>query len=1095
MTQHFFALTLGLSILSASYIQAAPITMPNTSRNALLTISHLRCENVANPLGVEELRPRLSWRLASPARGARQAAYQILVASTPQLLAQNRGDVWDSGRVASDDTTSIAYAGKPLASNTRYFWKVRAWNAGGQISASAPAFWHTGLLQKSDWRGQWIGYEAPRDASQENPAPTLEGASWVWFPEAVGDPISSAPVGTRWFRRAVTIPEGREMSSAMLRVAADNAAILYVNGQEVGRSQDSWKSRRSFDVKALLRPGANVIALAVTNASDTGDNVPNPAGLAAQLSVRFNKGEPLSVVTDATWKTTDQEVANFQAVAFDDAAWKPAQVLAAVGQGPWGAVANGSLITASPAPYLRRAFSLQGKVKRATAFICGLGYYEMSLNGRKVGDHMLDPGWTTYDKRSLYVAHDVTKYLQAGQNAIGVTLGTGHFDDHVLSVWDFDRASWRARPKMLLEMRVEFEDGRTQSIVSDGSWKAAASPIRFDSISGGEHYDARHEMPGWDTPAFNDSRWVKAQVVAPVQGVLAAQIAPPVKVTQVLAPVKVSQPKPGVWIFDMGQNFAGVPQLRINGRAGAQVSMRCAEKLYPDGTLDQSNIDQFVKRRDPEQRFQFDIYTLKGRGREIWNPRFTYHGYQYVEVTGFPGRPTLDNLRGLVMHSAFDRAGEFACSDPLQNATQRNALWSYRSNWHGIPTDCPQREKNGWTGDAHLAAEMGLYNFDATANYEKWLDDIADVQRPNGELPGIVPTSGWGYGIGPSWDAAYPHIVWYLYQYRDDTRVIERHYDRLAQYLNYLSTRAENGIVSYGLGDWLPAKTQTPNDVTSTGYYFADARLMAQMARLLGKTEDEKKYLELAASIKAAFNAKFVDAKTGRVANGSITAQSTALFQGLAEEKDRAAILAALLAEVEKQNHHMDVGILGAKYVLNVLADNGRVDVAWRILQTRSMPSYGYWIERGATTMWERWTDVGNKDDSRNHVMFGDVSAWYYKYLAGIQMAAPGFKSIILKPHLVAGLTSARATHDSTRGRIASSWAIRSGVLNWSVTVPANTRATVFVPVSSQDAAAITEGGQPIARARGVKPLRQEDGAQVFEVEPGSYNFACPRRS
>ena len=1054
-------------------------------------ISHLLCEGVATARGIEAPAPLLSWQLDSTMRGARQATYQIWVATKPELLNTGKADLWDSGQVKSADSTQIAYKGKPLQSNQMCFWKVRVWTPNGQSAQSDADSWQMGLLNKADWHGGWLGYAAPNEGAQTEQVPTLEGASWVWFPETTGDPKVAAPVGTRWFRQKFDVSAAQKaaIQNAMLRVAADNKAAIYLNGREVGQSENGWQKREAIDVTRDLKVGENIIALAVTNASDTADNVPNPAGVAAQLVGYGSGGSQLTISSDATWKTTDQETPNWFTADFNDANWRAAQVLAPTGEGPWGAIANGTIIPGLPAPYLRRTFAVNGKVKRATAYICGLGYYEMSLNGHKVGDHVLDPGWTRYDRRSLYVAHDVTDYLKNGNNAIGVILGTGHFDDHVLSVWDFDTASWRARPKMRLEMRVEYEDGRVQTVSSDGNWKAATGPITFDSISSGTHYDARREMTGWNTANYDDSQWAKAESVEPVKGILSAQIAPAIKVTQTLTPIKVTQPTPGTFIVDMGQNFAGVPQMLASGPAGTEVSLRCAEKLHPDGTLNANNIDVFLKRRDKNAKFQTDIYTFKGRGREVWNPRFTYHGFRYVEVKGFPGTPTVDNFRGLVMHTAFDEAGTFACSNPLLNDIQRIALWSYRNNWHSIPTDCPTREKNGWTGDAHLAAEMGLYNFDGAANYEKWLQDIADEQKPDGSFSAIIPTSGWGYNIGPSWDSAYPLITWYLYQYRGDQTVVEKHYPHLVSYMNYLSSRAKDNIVDYGLGDWLPAKTQTSNALTSTAYYYADSILLSKMAKLLGKDADALKYSEQAARIKVSFNQKFYDAKTGKYDNGSLTAQSCALYQDLVEEQNKPAVIDALLAEVKAQDYHMDVGILGAKYLLRTLADNGCGDVAYRILQTRSMPSYGYWIDKGATSMWERWTDKDDNDDSRDHVMFGDVSAWFYKYLAGIQIGSPGFKTIVFEPHILGDLTSARATHDTVYGTIVSDWKIADGQFDWHVVVPANTTATVMVPCDAN--APISEGGTPVAASAGVKILGYENGTAKLAVEAGDYHFAC----
>ena len=1091
MKQTLLGLTFGLCVLTCSHVVAAPAKNKSAQNlSSSMTVDHLLCEDVPQPLGIETRAPRLSWQMSSPMRGAKQATYQIWVASKPELLGSGRADLWDSGQVRSADTTQIAYKGEPLRSNQMCHWKVRAWMPDGQSAQSEAASWQMGLLEASDWHGGWLGYSGDGNGAADDRVPSLEGASWVWFPETTGDPKVAAPVATRYFRKtfAVSPAQKAALQDAMLRVAADNKAVISINGREVGTAENSWQKREAINIVRDIVAGENVIALAVSNLSDTAEGAPNPAGVAAQLEAHFNQGAPLAINSDASWKVSDTAPQNWQSLGFNDANWRAVQILAPTGQGPWGQINNNVLTTGLPAPYLRRNFEIGGAVKRATAYICGLGYYEMSLNGRKVGDHVLDPGWTRYDRRSLYVAHDVTDYLKSGANALGVVLGTGHFDDHVLAVWDFDTASWRARPKMKLEMRVEYQDGRTQIVSSDGQWKAANGPITFDSISSGERYDARQEMPGWNTATYDDSQWASAQPVEPVKGVLSAQIAPAIKVTQTITPVAVTQPVPGVFIVDLGQNIAGVPQLRAQGAAGTRVAMRCAEQLTPDGNLDASSIDVFLRRRDPNAIFQTDFYTLKGQGQEVWNPNFTYHGFRYVEVKGFPGTPTVDNFRGLVMHNAFNEAGQFSCSNPLLNDIQRIARWSYRNNWHSIPTDCPQREKNGWTADAHLAAEMGLTNFDSAANYRKWLQDIADEQRPDGSYAAIIPTSGWGYNIGPAWDSAYPIIAWYLYQYRGDESVIREHYPRFVKYLDYLSSRSKDGLVDYGLGDWLPAKTQTPNTLTSTSYYYADAILLSKMAKLQDKDADALKYSELAARIKTAFNAKFYDAQTGKYDNGSITAQSCALYQGLVEDGNKPAVFAALLAEIERQDYHMDVGILGAKYVLNTLADNGRADVAYRMLQTRTMPSYGYWISKGATTMWERWTDKDNNDDSRDHVMFGDVSAWFTKYLAGIQIETPGFQTFELEPHVVGDLTAARASHNTVYGEIISDWKVENGQFRWQVTVPANTTATATMPF----AASVTEAGGPLAKSQGISALSDKNGVAVFKIEPGTYNFACP---
>ena len=877
---------------------------------ANLAPDRLRCEYLDNPLGIDTLQPRLSWVVESKQRAEKQTAYQILAASSEAQLKSDSGDLWDSGKVASDQTLHVAYAGKALGSCQRCYWKVRVWDKDGKASAySRPARWEMGLLTQQDWQGQWIG--------------------------------------------------------------------------------------RTTDTNSL------------------------------------------------------------------------------------------------PAPMLRRAFTLEGKIKQARAYVCGLGYYELHLNGKKIGDDLLDPGYTRYDKRALYVTYDVTDALGRGKNAVGVILGNGWYNVQTKAVWDFHKAPWRAAPKLLMQLRVEYADGRVETIGTDSRWTTSTGPITFDSIYGGETYDARAEKPGWDTADYDDSAWAMAQVVSPPGGKLAAQMMPPIKADRIIKPVKLTEPKPGVYVFDMGQSFAGFAELSARGPAGTTVVLKYGERLAKDGTVDRADIQQHIVRVDPSQQYQTDTYILDGTSR-LTSPvsRFTYHGFQYVEVTGFPGKPTLDALRGVFIHSAIPVAGEFECSNPLLNKIWGAGRWAYLSNLQGIPTDCPHREKNGWTGDAHLAAEQGLLNYEPATVYTKWINDLGDEQRRSGELPGIVPTSGWGYkwGNGPAWDSAFLLIPFYLYEYCGDTKVLCDHYDGLKRYEDYLTSTAKGGIVDIGLNDWAPYKTSTPTDITSTAYYYRDAQIVALAADLTGNDADARKYSDLAASIKQAFNEKFYHPDTGLYGNGSQTSLSCALYQGLVDPANKGRVLSNLVTAVEKTNGHIDTGILGAKYLLNALLENGRADVAYRIVSQKDLPSWGWWIEQGATTLWEQW----NGTESRNHIMFGDISAWFYKALAGINLdpMAPAFKHFIIKPNPVGGLTSAEASYDSVRGRIVSDWRIADGRLDLKVTIPANTTATVYVPTS--DYAAIKEAGKPVADAVGVRFLRMEDGRTLFEVGSGSYHFTTP---
>ena len=876
-----------------------------------LSVDRLRCEYLENPLGIDVAQPRLSWILDSSERGQKQTAYQILAASSADALENDQGDLWDSGEVASDQTTFVIYNGKPLASRQACFWKVRSWDKAGKPSPwSKPARWEMGLLKTDDWQAQWIA------------------------------------------------------------------------------------------------------------------------------------------------RTTN--------------------------------------IDERPAPMFRRELALDGKIKRARVYICGLGYYELHINGQIVGDQLLNPGYTRYDRRDLYVTHDVTSLLKRGTNAVGVILGNGWFNVQTKAVWNFHEAPWREAPKLLLSLVVEYADGRTTVLGSDGSWKTATGPIVFDSIYGGEIYDARREMPGWDKAGFNDSAWQAAQVVAAPQGRLVAQMMPPIRATQIIKPVKLTEPKPGVFVFDMGQNFAGYTGLTVRGPAGTQVTLRHGERLFPDGSLDTRDIEQHIKRMGKDQQYQTGSYTLKGGGTEKWHARFTYYGFQYVEVTGFPGRPTLDSIRGVFTHSDIPVAGEFECSNPLLNKIWRAGRWSYLSNLQGIPTDCPHREKNGWTGDAHLAAEQGIYNFMPAGVYTKWINDLGDEQKSSGQLPGIVPTGGWGYswGNGPAWDSAFELIPFYLYEYYGDTKPLGDHYDGLKRYVDYLSTRASNNIVNIGLNDWAPFKTTTPADITDTAYYYRDTLVVALAASLLGKTDDAAQYTERAEQIKKSFNAKFFNADDGTYGNGSQTSLSCALYQGLVEPENQERVLQNLVASVAKQNGHIDTGILGAKYILNTLTDHGRADVAYQMASQKDLPSWGWWIKQGATTLWEAW----NGEESRNHIMYGDISAWFYKTLAGINgdPAAPGFKHFIIRPQPVGDLTFAKAEYESIHGKIVSDWKLKHGQFTLHVVVPPNTTATICVPSAKVNE--VLEGGRLAMKAEGVSAFRQTENSANFEVPAGEYSFTYPAK-
>lgn len=1027
---------------SRAWADASPAAAP-------LQLQCLTCEHLQNPAGIDVRQPRLSWILESDRHDQRQAAYRVLVASSPEQLAQQAGDLWDSGKVASDQSIFVEYNGAPLVSHQQCFWKVMVWNQDDQPSAwSAVASWSVGILEPSEWGGQWIGYtrQMTRDLPPDHPAAglSLQGVAWIWAGDSQSDGMS--PAGTCFLRRGFDLPADAHIKWAYIALAADDRCRLWVNGTQASASSPAADASQYIleqELTEKLRPGRNVLAVDATNDAD------GPAGFAAKVLVVLSDDRQLTLATDAQWKGSPTGGSNWQRPDFDDSQWAAAREVAPVGTPPLPTPRAGfypGWSQTAPSPVLRKSFTVDKPVRRATLYVCGLGYHEPYLNGTKVGDHVLDPAFTRYDRRALYVTHDVSQLVQEGRNALGVMLGNGWYNMHTRATWDFDQAPWRGEPRALVHLRIEHPDDSVSTIVSDSSWRARTGPVLLDGIRAGEFYDARLELPGWATPDYDDMEWDQPAIVSPPGGVLSAQMLAPIRVWKTLEPVSVTQPRPGVFVFDLGQNIAGWAQLHVQGPRGTQVTLRYGETLDSEGMVDRSAIDVYVF----QGVFQTDNYVLKGNGNEVWEPRFTYHGFRYVEVTGFPGTPDLTSLRGRAVHTNFPEAGSFACSDPLLSRIQELTLWSYRNNFHGYPTDCPQREKNGWTGDAQLAAEQAMYNFHNAAGYAKWIQDMADEQRESGEVAAIVPTAGWGYawGNGPAWDSALVLIPWYVYTYCGDLRILHDHYDAMRRYVDYVQQKSEGLIADFGLGDWVPAKTETPRKITSTGYFYRDTLVVAETARLLGKEADARHYAELAEQIRAAFLIAFCT-PDGSVGNNSQTALSCGLYQGLITGDQVPPVVTRLVDSVRAADDHLDFGILGAKYLFHTLSDHGQHALAYRIATQTTPPSYGDWIARGATTLWEDWPGVG----SLNHIMFGDISAWFYQELAGIHAdpAHPGFKQFIVRPRLVDGLSWVRAHHDSPYGRIGVHWERDArGVLTLNVQVPVNTTATIHVPAGDQ---------------------------------------------
>jgi alpha-L-rhamnosidase len=1030
-----------------------------------LAVQRVRVEYRVNPIGIDVAKPRFDWVLASDRRDEKQTAYQILVAASAEALAADRGDLWDTGKVQSDQTSQVVYGGKALASRQRAWWKVRAWDRDGVGSAwSAPAFWELGL-GAADLQAKWITGSAA--------APSLAGARWIWFPE--GDSTVSVPAATRYLRRSFTLAGGAPISRAICVITADDELELFVNGASFG-PQAQWQSLKVFDVTSRLVAGANVLAVRAVNGAA------GPAGVVARLTVERGGAAATDVVTDASWKTSTTAPAGWQSAGFDDAAWSAAREAAAFGGGPWG-----SPSAAAPVTYFRKKFSA-GKPKSARVYATSLGVYELWLNGKRVGNDYLAPGFTDYRKRLQVQTYDVTDLIQEGDNAVGAILADGWFNG---KYFVFGRGDWYGGgpDRLLVQLEVEQQDGTRVVVGTDAAgaaaWKQSGGPIVAADTLDGETYDARRELPGWSSAAFDDAAWVAAQPYTDATPrKLVGDVTDQIQKTQELRPTTVTERGGGVFIYDLGQNMVGWTRLRVTGPAGATIQLRFGEVLNRDGSLYTDNL---------RSARATDTYTLRGGGaEEVWEPRFTTHGFRYVELSGDSARlaakPGGSTLTGIVVQSRLATTGTFTTSDALTNQLQSNISWGQRGNFMSVPTDCPQRdERQGWMGDAQVFARTATFNMDVASFFTKWVRDTRDGQTSDGAFPEIAPNPDWNKGT-PAWGDAGVIVPWTVYLAYGDTRILDEQYASMAAWVEYVH-RANPNLLwqkSRGsdYGDWLSINADTDKEVLATAFFARSADLLARSARVLGKADDAAKYAALFDSIKKAFGAAYVGAD-GTIRGDTQTAYALALRFGLLPDAVRAAAAKRLADDVARRGV-LTTGFIGVAHLLPALTLAGRTDLAYQLLQNDKYPSWLYSIKKGATTIWERWDGIRENGDfqtpsmnSFNHYSFGSVGEWMYATVAGLDLdeQAPGYKHVVIAPHPGGTLTSASAKLDTIHGPVATAWSLANKTFKLNVTIPANTTASVTLPYTKN----VTLDGAP-AQARA-------DGA--FAIGSGDYEFTA----
>lgn len=769
----------------------------------------------------------------------------------------------------------------------------------------------------------------------------------------------------------------------------------------------------------------------------------------SDILVKYN-GKSLAPQSRYFWKVVSWDkdgkqhsssIASFEMGMLSTKSWK----------GAW--ISDHHDIHFKPAPYFRKQFTVNKKIKSARAYIAVAGLYELSVNGQRVGDHFLDPMYTRFDKRTLYVTHDVTSDLQKGNNAIGVILGNGWYNHQSLAVWDFHNAPWRGRPTFCLDLRIVYEDDSEEIIKTERDWKTSFGPIIANSIYTGEHYDARLEQSGWDKPGFDDSKWQGVRYRSVPSGNIVAQQIAPIRLIREYKPISVKKFDEKTYLFDLGQNMAGISKIKIKGKEGVILKIAHGERLHENGRLDLSNIDVYYLGDKDKDPFQTDILILSGKKVDTFMPKFNYKGFRYVEViSSEPIEMNESNLVAYFVHSDVNQKGIVYTSSQLVNDLWRITNNAYLSNLMGYPTDCPQREKNGWTGDGHLAIETALYNYDGITVYEKWLADHRDEQQPNGVLPDIIPTGGWGYGTanGLDWTSTIAIIPWEIYQFYGDSELLKDCYENIKRYVDYVNGISVNGLTTFGRGDWVPVKSTSDLELTSSVYFYLDAKILADAAKLFGKEYDFQKYKSLSEKIKNAINAKFLNIETGIYASGTQTELSVPLHWGVVPEEMIAKVAANLNQKVKETNYHLDVGVLGAKALLNALNNNGYAESAYKVAVQDTYPSWGWWAANGATTLLENWDLEAERDISDNHMMFGEIGGWFFKSLGGIlpDPTKPGFKHIILKPIFPEGLEHSEVSHESPYGKIVSKWKKGNKSIVYDIVIPPNSSATFFAPAN-----------------------------------------------
>ncbi len=1073
----------------------------------------LRCEYNPHPVGMDIVQPRFSWTLIgteTELQNQNQTAYEIVVTDLPGAFQDSEmmldaivikdNLVWKSGIVNSSRQLHVEYEGKPLASHQRYWWRVRVWDQGGMPGPwSDTAQFSMGILSPDEWQAQWIAFPQetppsyPHNGYHSAEKDTADTESWVildageansiagirMYPARPYDWQEDSPGFLFPVRYRIDVSDTADFSTCTTVVdatASDVAAPVHKDAEGV----TMYPREYNFDAV-----DGRYVRLYVTRLAAREPGV--YAFALAELEVLDRDG--LNIALNADVNSSD---------FIEQGGWARRNLV----DGITTTVAPNQTAQMQPASYFRRDVHLDSTPTRATLYVSALGWYQLRLNGVRVGENMLSPEWTDYNQRVTYQTFEVADLMHKGPNALGAVVGAGWYAGHI--AW-YGPHIYGPHPYFLLQLELEYADGRRETIASDDSWKSTIEgPVRENDSLMGETYDAGYEMSGWDSPGFLDTAWTSAHTFPSLSPVLTSQYNEPIQVTQYLKPIDITEPAPGVYIFDLGQNIAGHCRIEVTGPAGTRIQLRHGEMLNTDGTLYTQNL---------RSARATDVFIKGTDGTELFEPCFTYHGFRYVEVTGLVQAPDKHILTGCVVHSAASLTSEFESSSELLNDLMEAILWTQRGNLHSTPTDCPQRdERMGWMGDAQVFSQIAIFNMDMARFFTKWLGDIRDAQKPDGQYPDFAPAPPAASFNAPAWADAGVIIPWRMYVNYDDRRILESHYDSAKRYVEYIRALNPDHLYLTGrgatYGDWLNADTfqldnfpkegaAVPWDVLSTAFYAHSTDLLSRMADVLGFQDDAMTYSKLFNDIRTAFNRAYVDSD-GKMEGDTQAGYALALHFRLYPESMREKAVQHLLKGMDQYDGHLSTGIQSTNRMMLELADTGHEDLAYTLLLRQDFPSWGYMIEQGATTIWERWDGYvegrGFQNpgmNSFNHYAVGAVGEWVWRHVVGLNPdpVSPGYKHFYIHPRPGGGIQHVTAQYESVRGPIAVAWNIDEVMFSISVTVPHNSSATVIL--HNSDEAAVTENRQQLQRCEGILDIRKLESGLAIHIASGSYQFEC----